>query len=339
MKFLKKLSNRVEKWWDYHGLHPEWQDVVNELRRAGPDMSTTARTDPVRMNLCSICANIDVEMKGWTEARAVRCPWQLFSNHNCDMCKFFVRFLEVKCAGNLTQALKQSDAPLRLAPIELAPNALQLETLGESTALGEALGQLNWIISSTLTNTGHFQNWLGVNPYGREYQNLPEFRVMNVAEAAWGSIDIDLVISWLSDCDFNHDCLALADRPLQAGELQLIDVETREIVSSPAGARYLALSYVWGNVLRQPDYGMVEVPDGSRKIGRASRTIEDAIWLTKSFHERYLWVDVYCVDQSKDSPEKLAQVSGSQNHLSNEMQRRRSTVCFEVWHGVQESIL
>ena len=77
----------------------------------------------------------------------------------------------------------------------------------------------------------------------------------------------------------------------------LVDVLTRHVVRASPAARYFALSYVWGNVTGESASGLVSSSTGYRLPDQAKQTIEDAITLTKGLGEKYLWVDVYCVDQ------------------------------------------
>lgn len=78
--------------------------------------------------------------------------------------------------------------------------------------------------------------------------------------------------------------------------LRLIDCSTTRIISAPDGARFAALSYVWG---KPPLLGI------SRRD--FPRTIEDAVTVTKGLGLEYLWVDAYCIDQ-KDPIDLLQQL-------------------------------
>ncbi|KAA8571272.1 hypothetical protein EYC84_000599 [Monilinia fructicola] len=74
------------------------------------------------------------------------------------------------------------------------------------------------------------------------------------------------------------------------------------IVEPPERCRYLTLSYVWGAnqkfVSLKENYQQLSTPGGlTDYLGYLSRTIQDAIDVTKRLRERYLWVDSLCIIQ------------------------------------------
>jgi hypothetical protein len=76
----------------------------------------------------------------------------------------------------------------------------------------------------------------------------------------------------------------------------MIDCYSCEVVVTVDNAPYVALSYVWGAASisdgsSNPHFGFI----GHQSI---SRTIRDAMHVTKSLGLRYLWVDKYCIDQN-----------------------------------------
>lgn len=85
-------------------------------------------------------------------------------------------------------------------------------------------------------------------------------------------------------------------------ELILVDVKERRLVGATSNAKYIALSYVWGNV------GGLETNVGNyeelQKQGSVSpsdenvpRVIRDAMEMVSQLQERYLWVDRLCLVQ------------------------------------------
>ncbi|MCJ1327002.1 hypothetical protein MMC10_003668 [Thelotrema lepadinum] len=117
-------------------------------------------------------------------------------------------------------------------------------------------------------------------------------------------IDLEAVRRWLSTCEKLHPvtCVSQESHGLQI--ICLIDVELRRIVSySSETHSYLALSYVWGNVVQDfPGAGRV-----GTELGSLPQTIEDALSLAKDLGHRYLWVDSVCIDQ-KNEDQKLRQI-------------------------------
>lgn len=144
-------------------------------------------------------------------------------------------------------------------------------------------------------SVGHWEFWFGSYPE-------PDYRILEDNEASRGEVDVELIRSWIQDCECRHDCGEAPSE--QATGLMLIDVLTREVVRAPPASRYFALSYVWGDVTREAASGLVSSSAGCRLPNQAKKTIEDAITLMKRLGERYLWVDVYCVDQHNAQKQK-----------------------------------
>ncbi|KAK4501877.1 hypothetical protein PRZ48_007686 [Zasmidium cellare] len=127
-------------------------------------------------------------------------------------------------------------------------------------------------------------------------------------------IDLSLCRRWLMDCEGTHAtaCREVlhfsSDLP---PDFRVVDVQDECIVSPPAGCRYVALSYVWGQIetlcLTQEDLEWFECPGVLDKHALANaKTILDAMSIVSKMGERYLWVDRLCIIQ--DSPTKAAQL-------------------------------
>jgi len=129
---------------------------------------------------------------------------------------------------------------------------------------------------------------------------------------------MNMVQEWLSSClDTHPECMNYSARPValptrllrisplpDGGELVRL-VETKDIAGSKAMAdmRYTALSYCWGGK------AAVELSMANRENMRTkgiptsqlSRTIRDAVWVTKNLGLAWIWVDSLCIIQ--DSPD------------------------------------
>ncbi|KIW12845.1 hypothetical protein PV08_08032 [Exophiala spinifera] len=138
------------------------------------------------------------------------------------------------------------------------------------------------------------------------------------------SCDMALIRSWLTQCCQEHQ--SICDKPrllssvtisMKQGEpyqIRFIDVQRRCLVSAPSSElycyRYVALSYVWGTN-KQPlglhrENSKALHQDGG--IRNASRTVEDAMKVTRELGYRFLWCDVLCVTQD-DASQKAADIS------------------------------
>lgn len=124
-------------------------------------------------------------------------------------------------------------------------------------------------------------------------------------------VDKELIKSWIARCDGSHgaECqgnevmmrnlMSSSPRPI----LSFIDVETECVVTPSSETRYVALSYVWGQVpsimsLRE-NIDMLKQP-GNLSLGSTNtipQTIRDSMKLCSLIGERYLWVDRLCIVQ------------------------------------------
>jgi Heterokaryon incompatibility protein (HET) len=109
---------------------------------------------------------------------------------------------------------------------------------------------------------------------------------------------------WLNQCATHTECLLpQLDSPLPT---RLIDVDCSTTHSSPRlvltkglHARYAALSYCWGG----KQIGMTLRENISSRLLELneedlSKTVQQAIWVTRRLGVRYLWVDAICIIQN-----------------------------------------
>jgi hypothetical protein len=133
-------------------------------------------------------------------------------------------------------------------------------------------------------------------------------------------VDFDLFEAWITDCEQNHGlgCCGTMDEAAKGWPeflpgLKVLDCTVDEVVFCPPKARYVALSYVWGQNEGQEERDSSLVPakmTASVPISRLHlpRTIQDAMEVVTKLGFRYLWVDKYCIDQT-DPVEMRTQIS------------------------------
>lgn len=127
-------------------------------------------------------------------------------------------------------------------------------------------------------------------------------------------IDLGICRKWLSDCESRHpaECTPHGAEEAQSlSRLRLVDVLEKCIIPAPAGSRYIALSYVWGQIETvsacRDNIRELEVPGAlSTLMGSIPKTIKDAMQVVRDMGERFLWVDRLCIIQ--DSAHKRSQV-------------------------------
>ena len=121
--------------------------------------------------------------------------------------------------------------------------------------------------------------------------------------------EVGRLSEWISTCNRAHSekcSVKTADFEQSFPGLDVvrfIDVEQESIVELRAVPRYLALSYVWGEVanirLTTGNRSSLLLPGGIRKAGpKIPRTVRDAIELVRRLDARYLWVDTLCLVQN-----------------------------------------
>jgi hypothetical protein len=113
------------------------------------------------------------------------------------------------------------------------------------------------------------------------------------------TVDFMSIRRWMTFCKEHHsrDCVPV--KTINLPGFRMIDCLTLEVVPTPRGCEYVALSYVWGKPKQQED------PAGNQ-LSVAPAVVSDAIKVTTSLGFRYLWVDRYCIDQ-ENKEEKHAQ--------------------------------
>ncbi|KAH7371385.1 heterokaryon incompatibility protein-domain-containing protein [Pyrenochaeta sp. MPI-SDFR-AT-0127] len=112
-------------------------------------------------------------------------------------------------------------------------------------------------------------------------------------------IDWRIVRQWLDRCNLEHGATCTTTPLIALPGFQVLDCQTRQIVSAPRDCKYAALSYVWGNQ-SSPALGLEH---GST----LPVLVEDAVMCTQAIGLRYLWVDRYCINQNADSKHVLIQ--------------------------------
>ena len=148
---------------------------------------------------------------------------------------------------------------------------------------------------------------LGYNGYLLRRSEYPtRLRNDSTTQTEGKDLPTKLIKSWLHACEHEHEgCRSNPANGLDMS-LYLIDVFEECITLKPVlNVRYIALSYVWGNVkstnltsgnmeeLRKPR----SLSSGSRVV-TVPQTIRDAIRLTADLDIRYLWVDCLCLIQN-----------------------------------------
>ncbi|KAL7628730.1 hypothetical protein AAE478_000245 [Parahypoxylon ruwenzoriense] len=118
------------------------------------------------------------------------------------------------------------------------------------------------------------------------------------------SFNHELAGKWLAKCrTLHHDKCSLSSKDFPT---RLIDCDTRTVVPGYEGIRYVALSYVWGKHEQESELAANRGTLGSLP-SKLPGTIDDAMTVTRQLGYRYIWVDMYCINQA-DAADKHSQI-------------------------------
>ncbi|KAF8955295.1 heterokaryon incompatibility protein-domain-containing protein [Flammula alnicola] len=135
-------------------------------------------------------------------------------------------------------------------------------------------------------------------------------------------IDPALITKWLRLCEVHHETtcapkhslIKTPENPSGLKVFRVVDTKLQCIVAATPGVRYIALSYVWGQVvpsirLQTDNIAQLSTEGALLHIRKSfPKTINDAIDLVNLIGERYLWVDSLCLIQD-DSGDMLDGIS------------------------------
>ena len=193
---------------------------------------------------------------------------------------------------------------------------IHVEHLKPSMMPSESFFRSNFIIHVGRCFCGVIEELTGVDKANLVIFNEPKYT----------PIDMDEVRGWI---DGRNDIEESRNEPgrdhketnlwvdwlpsLPPIDITLIDVVEQKLVRASSSTRYLALSYVWGQVKMLEclisTRARLEQPGSlSMMRGEIATTIQDAIDFTARLHERYLWVDSLCIEQDNSS-QKHAQIA------------------------------
>ncbi|KAI1808916.1 HET-domain-containing protein [Daldinia bambusicola] len=106
---------------------------------------------------------------------------------------------------------------------------------------------------------------------------------------------------WLEFCREHHGKQCRTPEEIVLG-MELVDCETWTLVEAKPGMRWVALSYLWkaGGDATDADSKVGYEYSSSRLPSSVPNCVKDAATVVRQLGLRYLWVDRYCIDQSKE---------------------------------------
>ena len=133
--------------------------------------------------------------------------------------------------------------------------------------------------------------------------------ILNRCSQKNNMVDFGQLRSLLQTCrKFHPTCnerVEIHAQGLKTTNVMLLDVSTRVMVRANLDTRYIALSYVWDYVDREGYPGFKDgFPEGC-SVPELPRIMEDSIAIVKKLGERYLWIDLLCIDQNNPVLKKI----------------------------------
>ncbi|KAI5804405.1 heterokaryon incompatibility protein-domain-containing protein [Geopyxis carbonaria] len=156
---------------------------------------------------------------------------------------------------------------------------------------------------------------IGLGDFGKLFHNRIVSREV---------IEVRRMKEWLEICQNFHSDKCGKEIEENIGKvpssLRVIDIQDQRLVPVDAGTkfwskkpsfrRYVALSYVWGQITSVGQYRTTKenfqerTKKGALKNAPFPRTIRDAMVVTGLIGERYLWVDAVCIIQDDEADQK-----------------------------------
>lgn len=128
-------------------------------------------------------------------------------------------------------------------------------------------------------------------------------------------VNIGLLKRWITACVCIHGaiCNPTKYETTRRFTLRLVDVRRRCIVIAPDDCEYVALSYTWGDPMKNKHLKLTgetlrwlqsegALSDGNEDI---PTTIKDALYIADLLQEKYLWVDAICIQQDNEDDKKV----------------------------------
>lgn len=298
--------------------HPDWSTQSESRLRLDftkpppPWYRNNSQCEPftypgTKQYLCSTCRRIDTEQfpehssnkhsSNNNEAIYLGSAQEiLLGASTCTFCLLVTEALRIEACGVNGSHVRPADeyymypwtfkahywSPL----LRLSKNPKKIENLGQRFA----------------SSDGAEQNDIAIRPFkvnvpGHGRMTTPEF-----LDYAW-------IKERLAQCDARTT--RITHRHSTA--IRVIDVDRMCIETLKPGARYVALSYVWGVVklvrlLKATELKLRQVNALLELLEPLPKTIQDAIEVVRRINERYLWVDALCIRQDDDE-DKATQIA------------------------------
>jgi hypothetical protein len=249
---------------------------------------------------------------------------EIYNNICCDFCVLVKRALQAWYGEQHLESKIREDVPVK---VFLFGSPFDIDTEEATSQHNSVPCYLQIGFRTTLYGMEHREDRFRNDEFNRAAHLTSLFSVGSASSTEGiihpgrvvnpDSIDWAYVRSWIASCsdqahtNAHHEPSdSVTQDPVNYPTMRVIDIHTACITHLPDPASYVALSYQWGmdqklklkmdNAKRLQTPGYFNVTDC-----QPSRTIVDAVEVTKLLGYRYLWVDALCIIQ--DNAQDLKQ--------------------------------
>ena len=237
----------------------------------------------------------------------------ILANQDCPFCRLIAFALRTPHSGLLPEMTNVADVNCYLEPWRACDRRYGVQLVDPRaknyTASHLVIRWRPMFKNVKLATRGSFLDIALLQEIGQAFQ-VPSRPLLNGARLPNYAMDFQMVDDWMAECQSLHSHCRDTQRNVSSKYLEsfrLIDVSRRNLVRcDPRMNEYFALSYVWGRSLEEyldNQTGSSEHRNSSEEEklpANLPQTIEDALTICEKFEIPYLWVDLYCIDQSDD---------------------------------------
>jgi hypothetical protein len=298
------------------GVNPQFPSVAarEHISLHGPELDAAIRNESY---VCATCSEADFtsvlcERPGGTIKSITRSTLgETFTKTTCPSCRLITRYIlslpyadkmpSTTCVGfglikSSFVGRNAKDPIIKHAEDVKQPHYLEIYTCASVQDI-----EVSWGPGSILPiNSNNILPFATAGYDGPMYaRQLPE------------TADIELLKKWMRFCQGSHKvCKSKTPSIGEAIQVRFIDVRERCLVNSSIRESYVALSYVWGKSTNGVlTIGTIDkfYSQGSLTEDAVPHVVFDAMELTASLGEHYLWVDTVCIiqDDINDKQQQL----------------------------------
>ena len=262
---------------------------------------------PVKRQLCSVCTRINfqhVQTEPYKEETlsVLGSFDDIQLRDYCVLCTFILRLLAQDPAVVRSCSSTVGSSPVCTLSYDL-PRIISVRLAGEVRSRIGVKEDKDGLFKKLFIVTALVDVSIGLH-----LRPIPNWKPVSK------KLDSQLIRRWLNDCETSHSHCRSADSTSNDDvDIMLIDVVKNRLIQKRSNCRYLALSYVWGDVqmlkTTKENFPLLTQSGAlSLRKDQIPQVIRDTMKLVLAIGEKYLWVDTLCIVQD-DPVDKHAQIA------------------------------